>query len=61
MTKKPNTKRLPKPVPPAYSAPDYRSIQAACLDRAADHHLHLGYTSQAERLAQRAAELRGAA
>ena len=33
-------------------------VLAAKLDRAADHHLHLGYHLQAERLARLAADLR---
>ena len=36
-------------------------VQAQQLDRAADHHLRLGFHGQAERLAHLAAELRGVA
>ena len=45
--------------PPA--SVDCRVALAARLDRAADHHLHLGFHLQAEHLARQAAAVRGAA
>ncbi len=58
---KPNSKRRRKPTLSVRPVADCRAILAARLDRDADHHLHLGYHVQAERLARQAAELRGVA
>ena len=54
-------KRRTKAQPTSPPQPDHRAILAARLDRLADHNLHLGYHHQAEQLARRAAEMRGAA
>lgn len=40
-------------------APDHRALLAQRLDRLADFELHLGHHGAAERLAWRAAEMRG--
>ena len=61
MTTTTKTKRRTKAQPTSLPQPDHRAILAARLDRLADHNLHLGYHHQAEQLARRAAEMRGAA
>jgi hypothetical protein len=60
MINTPKTKRRRKMVLHLQPATEHRTLLAARLDRAADFHLHLGFHSQAERLARRAADLRGA-
>jgi hypothetical protein len=50
-----------KPAPPTRPVVDHKAILARRLDQLADFELHLGHHGAAERLAHRAAELRGAA
>ena len=50
-----------KPIQPVRSAVDHKAILARRLDQLADFELQLGHHGAAERLAHRAAELRGAA
>ena len=55
-----STEPLHVPLPAIGGLEPFDQVLARLLDRQADHALHLGFYLQAERLAQRAAELRGA-